>query len=91
MDVPMFVHAAGAQPVEKGVLADATALAGVAIPPVLHASVERHRAHLARLVVSLQRAGVSESQIEASVNAVVASYKAELLEAIKSLVGASDV
>lgn len=59
---------------------------GFAVPNALQESLRRHREHLARLIVSLQSAGVSETQIEASVSAIVASYKAELMEAIKSMV-----
>jgi hypothetical protein len=58
----------------------------IAVPVVLEDSLRRHRENLTRLVVSLQSAGVSEAQIEASVTAIVASYKAELMEAIKSMV-----
>lgn len=56
------------------------------VPPALEDSLRRHREHLALLIVSLQSAGVSEVQIEASVSTIVASYKAELMEAIKSMV-----
>jgi hypothetical protein len=87
----MLVRAGGADADAQRPPADADALAGLAIPAALQASVERHRANLARLIVSLQRAGFCESQIDASVNAVIASYKAELLIAIKSLLQDNDV
>ena len=56
------------------------------VPPELQPSVARHRANLSRLVGNLRMAGVGDHQIEASVNAVVASYQTELLSAIRSLV-----
>ena len=55
------------------------------IPQELQESVDRHRANLARLIVSLRSAGVGSAQIEASVSAVVASYRQELLTAIKAI------
>lgn len=58
---------------------------GLDIPPALEASFQRHRQHLADLVVSLRQAGVSEEQIEVSVNVIVESYKGELLHAIKAM------
>lgn len=55
------------------------------IPAELEASLQRHRKHLADLVASLRQAGVSEEQIELSVNVIVESYKGELLNAIKAM------
>jgi hypothetical protein len=63
--------------------------AGLDVPEALHASLERHRQNLARLILSLQSAGVSEEQIENSVSVVVASYKEELLRAIKTMMRTS--
>lgn len=60
--------------------------AGLSVPAALQDTLQRHREHLARLIVSLQSAGVSETQIEASVSAIVSSYKEELMEAIKIMV-----
>lgn len=59
--------------------------AGADVPEILRPSLERHRENLLRLVQSLHEAGVDEAQIELSVHTVVASYKAELLAAVKSL------
>lgn len=55
------------------------------IPPELEINIQRHRENLARLVVSLRRAGISEAQIEESVAVIVASYKEELIASIKAL------
>jgi len=55
------------------------------VPLALEPSVTRHRANLARLVGALCAAGVDDEQIETSVNAVVASYRGELLSAIRSI------
>jgi|GEM_PF-6448465 len=63
----------------------APGLANIDVPPELLPSVSRHRANLARLVEVLKTAGVEDTQIEASVNGVVASYRDELLQAIKAL------
>jgi len=59
--------------------------AGLEIPEELQASMERHRANVLNLVKNLQSAGISEAQIEASVSVIVASYREELLRAIKSM------
>lgn len=56
------------------------------VPEALEGSLRRHREHLLHLILSLQSAGISEDQIEASVSTIVASYKAELMEAIKAMV-----
>ena len=54
------------------------------MPAALAASIQRHRAHLAQLVASLRAAGIAEAQVEASVNTLIASYRAELMVALKS-------
>ena len=61
-------------------------LADIQIPEPLQESMQRHRENLVKLVANLQSVGVSEPQIEASVSVIVASYKEELLRAIKELV-----
>jgi hypothetical protein len=60
------------------------------IPPELETSVGRHRANLARLVSALRMAGVDDHQIEASVDVLVASYRSELLKAIRILIKTCD-
>jgi hypothetical protein len=60
--------------------------ADLEIPEVLQQSLARHRENLARLVVSLQSAGLNDQQIETSVSVMVESYKEELLRAIRALV-----
>jgi hypothetical protein len=57
------------------------------IPPGLEASLRRHREHLAALIRSLRSAGIGEEQIDASVSAMLTSYKQELLRAIKVIRG----
>jgi len=56
------------------------------IPVELEESLQRHREHLARLVVSLRSAGIKDAQIEESVSVIVASYKDELISAMKRMV-----
>ena len=60
--------------------------ADLEVPEVLQASLERHRANLFRLIQDLQSAGVSEEQIETSVTVIVASYRDELVRAMKTMV-----
>lgn len=55
------------------------------LPPELHASLERHRQHLAALVASLRAAGISEDMIDASVRQLVDSYGIELSAALRAL------
>ncbi len=55
------------------------------IPPELEPSLERHRQNLARLVMSLRSAGVDDTQIEESVTVAVASYRDELVHAMKRM------
>jgi hypothetical protein len=57
----------------------------VEIPPELEESLHRHRENLSRLIISLRSAGISEAQIEESVSVIVASYKDELMQALKTL------
>ena len=68
-----------------GVLAGKDPFGDLEIPEALQSSLDRHRESLARLIVSLQSAGISEEQIEMSVSVVVASYKDELTRAIKMM------
>lgn len=56
------------------------------IPPELEESIQRHREHLSRLVMSLRSAGISEAQIDESVSVIVNSYKEELIRAMKRMV-----
>ena len=56
------------------------------IPDVLQESLQHHRENLAKLIKSLEAVGLSEEQIEVNVSVIVASYKEELLRAIKSMV-----
>ncbi len=58
---------------------------GLQVPEALYASLERHRENLVQLVRNLKSAGIGEAQIEASVSVIVASYREELLRAIKSM------
>lgn len=58
---------------------------GLEVPEALQASLNRHREDLARLIQSLQTAGLSEAMIETSVSVVVASYKEELMRAVKMM------
>lgn len=70
----------------SGDLLSQNPFADLDIPPELEESITRHRVHLAQLVQSMKIAGVSETQIEESVSVLIASYKEELMRAIKSMV-----
>jgi hypothetical protein len=64
---------------------DSDPFADLDVPPVLEESLARHRRHLGELVRAMKTAGVSEEHIEESVSELIASYKEELLAAIRSL------
>ena len=59
--------------------------AGLSVPPALQAGIDRHRTHLAQLVITLRAAGVPEAQVAASVATLSASYRTELIQVLKSL------
>lgn len=60
------------------------------IPEALQPSVARHQANLARLLESLRAAGMDDATIETAVTTLMASYKQELLAAIKALSAQTD-
>ena len=62
-----------------------TTAAPLEIPVELLGSVNRHQAHLAALIASLQAAGLQEDMIETSVRMLVDSYAGELTTAIREL------
>jgi hypothetical protein len=64
---------------------DPDPFASLEVPPELEESLARHRRHLAELVRAMKTAGVSEDHIEESVSELIASYKTELLAAIRSM------
>ncbi len=68
------------------VLTEQDPFAEMEIPESLQESLQRHRKHLATLIMNLQSVGISETQIEASISVIVDSYKQELFRAIKMLV-----
>ncbi len=70
---------------EGGGLVPPDPFAGLEIPEVLHESMRRHQENLVRLIRSLQSAGLSEAEIEVSVSVIVASYRSELIHALKSI------
>ena len=53
------------------------------LPAELEDSLQRHRRELKRLVAALRSAGVSEQMIEESVSVMIASYRDELILALK--------
>ncbi|UUL81823.1 hypothetical protein [Sphingomonas qomolangmaensis] len=55
------------------------------IPSELLESVQRHQAHLAALIASMQAAGVQDDTIETSVRTLVDSYADELTVAIREM------
>lgn len=60
---------------------------GMEIPPALQASVSRHQANLARLANNLHVCGLGVQQIEESINMLVETYRAELVGAVRALIG----
>jgi hypothetical protein len=59
--------------------------ADLMIPDALSAAVVRHQKHVSDLVVGLRAVGMSDSVIDHSVDQLIASYRAELVRAIKAL------
>lgn len=70
---------------EYGTSAGQDPFSDLDIPPELEQSLQRHREHLLRLVLSLRSVGMSEPQIEESVTILISSYKEELLRAMKGV------
>jgi hypothetical protein len=66
-------------------IAGSDPFADLDVPPQLEESLARHRMHLADLIRTMKTAGVSEERIEESISELIASYKAELLAAIRSM------
>ncbi|WP_375391056.1 hypothetical protein [uncultured Sphingomonas sp.] len=62
-----------------------TAAEPLEIPAELLDSVDRHQAHLAALIASLQVAGVQDDMIEASIRTLVDSYADELTTAVRAM------
>ncbi len=60
--------------------------AEIQVPEALQESLQRHRSNLATLIRSLEAVGLTDAQIESNVSVIVASYKEELLRAIKAMV-----
>jgi hypothetical protein len=57
------------------------------IPEELQAVASRHQQHVAELVTKLRSAGLADFLIERSVDQLIASYRVELLGAVKALKG----
>lgn len=60
---------------------------GIQIPTELESSVRRHQDNLRKLASTLKVSGVPQLQIEESINALVETYRVELLAAVRSLLG----
>lgn len=58
---------------------------GFQIPEQLREVAGRHQEHVAELVSKLRSVGMDDNLIERSVDQLIASYRAQLLEAIKGL------
>lgn len=59
------------------------------IPSELKEVASRHQQHVAELVAKLRSAGMHDDLVERSIDQLIASYRAQLLEAVKALRGAS--
>jgi hypothetical protein len=59
------------------------------IPEELQQVASRHQQHVAELITRLQSAGLDDRLIEQSVDQLIASYRAELMGAVKALKGPS--
>ena len=61
----------------------------VQIPEELREVASRHQQHVAELISKLQAAGLDDHLIERSVDQLIASYRTELMNAVKALKGHS--
>lgn len=55
------------------------------IPDELKDVANRHQQHVADLLASLRCAGLDDHRIERSVDAIVASYRSELMAAVQAM------
>ena len=55
------------------------------IPDELRAVASRHQQHVAELVVKLRLVGMDNHLIEQSVDSLIASYRAQLLQAVRAV------
>jgi hypothetical protein len=62
-----------------------SSLYGLPIPEVLQDVAARHQQHILELVWQLKSVGMDARQIEASVDQLIASYRAELHDAVKEM------
>lgn len=58
---------------------------GFDIPHQLLDVAARHERHIAKLIVQFRSIGMTDATIEQSVDQLIASYRAELIKAIKML------
>jgi hypothetical protein len=58
---------------------------GIDVPDQLREVASRHARHITKLVSQLSSYGMDAQMIEHSVDTLIGSYRAELLEAIKAL------
>jgi hypothetical protein len=59
------------------------------IPAELQEVASRHQQHVAELITKLRSVGLEDQIIERSVDQLIASYRAELMRAVKALKGPS--
>jgi hypothetical protein len=64
---------------------------GIDVPDQLSEVASRHELHITELVSQLSSYGMDAQMIEHSVDTLIGSYRAELLEAIKALGGMDSV
>lgn len=59
--------------------------AGLELPPSLRDLALRHQRNIADLVGRLHEVGLDDGTIEAAVDQLVASYRSQLVDAVKAL------
>jgi hypothetical protein len=62
----------------------------IQIPNELREVAGRHQQHIVALISQLQSAGLDDGLIERSVDQLIASYRSELMKAVKALKGHSN-
>lgn len=60
---------------------------GIEIPPGFRELTDRHQRNIANLIEQLQTVGLDHAAIEAAVDHLMITYRAQLVEAVKAVGG----
>lgn len=62
-------------------------LYGIEVPPELRDLTLRHQTHIGELVTQLRTVGLDDAAIEAAVDQLIGTYRAQLIDAVKAMGG----